>query len=190
MKSRADGSLKQAYLSRTLRDSLGLHVLALDFSDVQTQGAAKRDATKPKRKVPSNGLVDSSGAAHATTEQIQSDAKARDSRHGSLTYVTTAINADNLRKSTHDWIDRDHGTSGGTQDRVGRKPTPVLFVALHACGSLTPDILRAFAAAARNEESGTAVWTPRAAVIVGCCYNMLRPEGMTSKLTFSHAPAY
>lgn len=151
---------------------------------MQTQGAAKRDTAKPKRKAPLNDLADPSGAGHATAEQTHSEAKVHEPRRGSLTYVTTAIDADTLRESTHSWMEREGvtGSVGGTpinaQDRVERGPTPVLFVALHACGSLTPNILRAFAAEARSGKTDAAAWTPRAAVIVGCCYNMLRPEGM------------
>ncbi|KJA14311.1 hypothetical protein HYPSUDRAFT_49294 [Hypholoma sublateritium FD-334 SS-4] len=49
---------------------------------------------------------------------------------------------------------------------------PVLFVALHACGSLTPDILRAFAAA---RTAPRAAWAPAGVVAVGCCYNLMDP---------------
>lgn len=151
---------------------------------MQTQGATKRDAAKPKRKAPLNDLADPSGAGHATAEQTHSEAKIHEPQCGSLTYVTTAIDADTLRESTHNWIERERvtGSVGGTpistQDRAERGPTPVLFVALHACGSLTPNILRAFAVGARSGMTNAAAWTPRAAVIVGCCYNMLHPEGM------------
>lgn len=139
---------------------------------------------KPKRKAALNDPADSSGAGHATAEQMHSEPKIHEPRHGSLTYVTTAIDADTLRSSTHNWMCRE-GITGSVakrrtsaQDPAERGPAPVLFVALHACGSLTPNILRAFAAEARSGKTDAAAWTPRAAVIVGCCYNMLRLEGM------------
>jgi hypothetical protein len=51
-------------------------------------------------------------------------------------------------------------------------PTPVLLVALHACGSLTPHIFRAFHSALKNT-SQNPTWTPIAVVAVGCCYNLM-----------------
>ena len=53
------------------------------------------------------------------------------------------------------------------------EPAPVIFVALHACGSLTPDILRAFISASRSRRT----WYPAGLVVVGCCYNLMNPVG-------------
>jgi len=50
---------------------------------------------------------------------------------------------------------------------------PVIFVALHACGSLTPDILRAYISASRSRRT----WYPAGLVAVGCCYNLMNPVG-------------
>ncbi|THV03801.1 hypothetical protein K435DRAFT_617704, partial [Dendrothele bispora CBS 962.96] len=47
----------------------------------------------------------------------------------------------------------------------------VLLLALHACGSLAVDTLRAFIASSPSN----AHWSFVAAVIVGCCYNLLSP---------------
>ena len=55
---------------------------------------------------------------------------------------------------------------------------PVLFVALHACGSLTPDILRAFLLASTQPP---AAWKPFGVVAVGCCYNLMNPTGANSR---------
>ncbi|KAI0350340.1 hypothetical protein OH77DRAFT_1463847 [Trametes cingulata] len=172
----------QAYLSRVLRDRFGLHVLALDFSDVQTQGAAKRDAANLKGKRPFNEPPQGASSAqltdHATDLRAQCGDTKSKAHHGSLTYVTAKINADTLRQATRDWVGSrrlaiDSSSPGRSFD--DGCSTPVLLVALHACGSLTPDILRAFTAA-RKEEMSSTCWKPQAAVIVGCCYNMLRPE--------------
>ena len=54
------------------------------------------------------------------------------------------------------------------------EPAPVIFVALHACGSLTPDILRAFISASRSRRT----WYPAGLVAVGCCYNLMNPVGL------------
>ncbi|KAG6900390.1 hypothetical protein C0993_011378 [Termitomyces sp. T159_Od127] len=49
-------------------------------------------------------------------------------------------------------------------------PVPVLLVALHACGSLTPDLFRAVLSLPENHS-----WYPAAVVAVGCCYNLMHP---------------
>ncbi|RDB17976.1 Protein RRNAD1 [Hypsizygus marmoreus] len=49
-------------------------------------------------------------------------------------------------------------------------PIPVLLVALHACGSLTPDVLRAVLTVPPSHR-----WVPVAVVAVGCCYNLMHP---------------
>jgi hypothetical protein len=56
------------------------------------------------------------------------------------------------------------------------EPAPVIFVALHACGSLTPDILRAFISASRSRRT----WYPAGLVAVGCCYNLMNPVGLSA----------
>ncbi len=98
---------------------------------------------------------------------------------GSLTYVTTSIDSDSLVSSTKAWLE-DTPPSNADPVHTPAPVTPVLFVALHACGSLTPDILRAFASARKPTSSVTstpATWMPQGAIIVGCCYNMMRSEG-------------
>jgi len=60
-----------------------------------------------------------------------------------------------------------------TIDRWVSEPAPVIFVALHACGSLTPDILRAYISASRSRRT----WYPAGLVAVGCCYNLMSPVG-------------
>ncbi|KAI0366944.1 hypothetical protein BV20DRAFT_971250 [Pilatotrama ljubarskyi] len=171
----------QGYLSRMLRDRFRLHILALDFSDVQAQGAAKREATRRKSKRPLKGPPrggpDVHLTDHATALRAQCGDDISEDGHGSLTYVTAKINADTLCQSTRDWVEsRRAAIASCPPDGSSEQDSmPVIFVALHACGSLTPDIFRAFTVARKANSSGTS-WTPRAAVIVGCCYNMLRPE--------------
>ncbi|OCH91132.1 hypothetical protein OBBRIDRAFT_550108 [Obba rivulosa] len=165
----------QAYLSRKLRDDLGLHVLALDWSDVQTQGAARKDASAQKRsKIAENAMEQGSCA--------EDRAQAALAGTGSLTYKTMAITSDSLLETVTDWIREDApGPVSGDPVQDARQassgaasgPTHVLLVALHACGSLTPSILRAFLAQYKLAGDGPRTWTPQAAVIVGCCYNML-----------------
>ncbi|KAI0754664.1 methyltransferase domain-containing protein [Daedaleopsis nitida] len=181
MKHVVDIGAGQAYLSRALRDQLGLHVLALDWSDVQTRGAARKDAAKTGSRSKRAGTGNAQ-RSHPLEETEHSEVV---SVAGSLTYVTTTIDQASLLSSTSTWIsgseatDSENSNNGHpppvTDAPATPSPTPVLFVALHACGSLTPDILRAFVAA-RKACALTAPWTPQGAVVVGCCYNMLRPE--------------
>ncbi|KDR82629.1 hypothetical protein GALMADRAFT_835706 [Galerina marginata CBS 339.88] len=72
------------------------------------------------------------------------------------------ISPKSLLSTIDDWANHD-----------GPGPVPVLFVALHACGSLTPDVLRAFIAATKNPSSN---WYPAGLVAVGCCYNLMNPS--------------
>ena len=138
-------------MTRALRDELGLEVLAVDWSPVQTEGAARRDK-----------------------ERITSKQGGPSSNKGSLTYKTLAINEESLLKATDEWA------SSGSEEHVNQ--LPVMFLALHACGSLTLDVLRAFKS--RVNTAGQSAWKPGAALIVGCCYNLLQPEG-ESKLIAS-----
>ena len=52
-------------------------------------------------------------------------------------------------------------------------PTQVVLVALHACGSLTPDIIRACLGTTTTDRT----WSFAGAVAVGCCYNLLNDSG-------------
>jgi hypothetical protein len=112
------------------------------------------------------------------------------SRVGSLTHQTICIDRHTLDSSIHDWLLSGEAIQiagsvkggflvNGTEPRTSQaKPTPVMMVALHACGSLTPDVLRAFLSNHRRPSvSDTRIWTPQALVVVGCCYNLMVPEG-------------
>lgn len=79
-----------------------------------------------------------------------------------IEYRTMDINQHNLLDTVDEWV-----ALHGGQD------VKVLFVALHACGSLTLDIVRAFA----QRDRGGKGWKPMGVVVVGCCYNLLRPSG-------------
>ena len=152
-----------------LRDQLRLHVLALDWSEVQTQGAARKDGMKKNRGPRLRNQGSDRPPAGTPLSNGQCDPSTQE---GSLTYVTTKINTDSLLASTQAWV-TDHRSSLPPERT---QPTPVLFAALHACGSLTPDILRAVVSASKADPH-TTCWEPRGAVVVGCCYNLLRPEG-------------
>lgn len=92
-----------------------------------------------------------------------------------IAHRTVLIGEGTLLRAVDEWVD-EGGAKGRTEENAARAPVPVLFVALHACGSLTPDVLRAFTAA-RQRTSPASAWYPAAAVVVGCCYNLMHPSG-------------
>lgn len=147
----------QAYLSRALRDKLGLHVLALDWSHIQSEGAQRRE--KVKEKV---------SKSKRTEDAPQS---------GSLSYETLLINPRTLQQAVDSWIAK----FATTEQLTGK--VPVLFVALHACGSLTLDIFRTFLSTLKDNSGD---WEPASALVVGCCYNLLVQEGIVRSIKHSH----
>jgi len=109
-----------------------------------------------------------------------------------LTYKTLAITSDVLLDAVDEWISDQSSGPGISQDasKAVSEPilTPVLVVALHACGSLTPSTLRAFLSRLRALNSET-TWVPRAAVVVGCCYNLLEPRDFPLSAELSGTPS-
>ena len=92
---------------------------------------------------------------------------------GSLTHKTVFITAETLEHTITAWLGEQN--KGSLDKRL--EPIPVLIVALHACGTLTPDIFRTFLAVHRKSDNqGTINWAPKAAVVVGCCYNLMSIE--------------
>ena len=97
---------------------------------------------------------------------------------GSITHKTIHITPGTLLDAIDEWIAGDNEATHTLASGSGAAPTNVLLVALHACGSLTPDILRAFLAShATDMAHGTRTWQILGVVVVGCCYNLMRPTG-------------
>ncbi|KAF8552764.1 hypothetical protein OG21DRAFT_1443021 [Imleria badia] len=159
----------QGYLSRALQE-LDFHVLALDNDENQTSGAnrwtTKEAARKLKRKHRS-----SSHTPNGT-------------RKGSLTHRTVHVCPQTLEESITDWLSdpsgvQQHGDPGIHHSPASTEPVPVLMVALHACGSLTVDVLRAFLTDRTRAPQAKGVgclWKPHSLVVVGCCYNLMSPS--------------
>ncbi|PFH53864.1 hypothetical protein AMATHDRAFT_170291 [Amanita thiersii Skay4041] len=135
----------QGYLTRTLKLYLGTtHVLALDSDQWQTQ---------------SSKIWEERVARHAR-------AFGNDPPSVPIAHRTIHITPNTLIPAIDDWVSEtstnsDHGD-----------PDPVLLIALHACGSLTPDILRACITSLHRHNQG---WRTVGAVVVGCCYNLIKP---------------
>ncbi|KAH7336993.1 methyltransferase domain-containing protein [Rhizoctonia solani] len=148
----------QGYLSHRLAEHTGTRVLALDGDEGQTEGASLRGK----------------GLSHAERQRARSRAGNPTGRGDSglappVTHRTLFITSDSLLHAVDEWIEdpEDQGIS----------PRPVLITGLHACGSLTPAVLRCFidlctklGQDAHNKKS----WTPVALALVGCCYNLMR----------------
>ncbi|KAF5337477.1 hypothetical protein D9758_013585 [Tetrapyrgos nigripes] len=90
-----------------------------------------------------------------------SGARARDQnfRSTDILHKTIHITPHSLLKAVDQWIPPNNNNA------------KVLLVALHACGSLTIDTLRAFIASQANNSR----WSFIATIVVGCCYNLLNP---------------
>ncbi|KAJ7043831.1 methyltransferase domain-containing protein [Mycena alexandri] len=98
---------------------------------------------------------------------------------GSITQKTIHITPTTLCESIEEWI--------GNISSQEADPAPVLLVALHACGSLTPDILRSFFIQ-RTASKDRPLWTPIAMIAVGCCYNLLAPQDFPLSEHMSTSP--
>ncbi|EIN12438.1 hypothetical protein PUNSTDRAFT_97172 [Punctularia strigosozonata HHB-11173 SS5] len=144
----------QGHLSRALQ-SLGLHVLALDASAHQTAGAEKWQ--KGRRTLNKNGKA-----------QLPAVVNAEPSPSGTITRKTVHITPETLISAVDEWAN-SVSTEG--------EPPSVLFMGLHACGSLTPDILRALLASSdSSRQDWPRPWKAAGAVVVGCCYNLMSPS--------------
>ena len=142
---------------------------------MQSHGASRREETNKRSTTRKQRNPGTKG----DTDDIQT-APPPELDLGTLDYETIAVDADSLLAVTDRWMTKYEKPICDTRDPI-QGPTPVLWVALHACGSLTLDILRAFARRIRQEDQKTTrTWVPTSAVIVGCCYNMLRPEGKSA----------
>ncbi|KAF9054264.1 methyltransferase domain-containing protein [Panaeolus papilionaceus] len=85
-----------------------------------------------------------------------------------IDHKTILITTHNLLAIIDEWVlEKRNG-----KDR-NLRPVPVLLIGLHACGSLTPDILRTYISSSRSRDESSS-WYPSAVVAVGCCYNLMR----------------
>ncbi|KIJ54760.1 hypothetical protein M422DRAFT_64012 [Sphaerobolus stellatus SS14] len=162
VKHAVDVGAGQGYLSRNLcSPPLSINVLALDFSEIQTKGAERRTTNSERKK-------NKTTFSPNTTTGSEPGSSA-----GSLTHEMAHINPVTLKSTTSDWI--------SSTCRGAELPVPVLFVALHACGTLTPDIFRCFL---ENCNKGHPVrggsdgpsWYASGLVVAGCCYNLMSPD--------------
>ncbi|KAG6903286.1 hypothetical protein C0995_000181 [Termitomyces sp. Mi166 len=96
------------------------------------------------------------------SNRVQTHGSASRSPPG-ITHRTIHLTPQTLVSAVDAWLDADDPDASPT-------PIPVLLVALHACGSLTPDLFRAVLSLPNHH-----TWYPAAVVAVGCCYNLMHP---------------
>jgi len=137
----------KGYLTRALKALLPrTRILALDADKAQTIGAQRWERQLP---LPTT-----------TTKE----------ENILITHKTIHITPKKLFETVDEWIKEDDDASS---EEDGREEIPVLLVGLHACGSLTPDIIRTFGQSRRSNK----MWKFAAAVVIGCCYNLMNPGG-------------
>lgn len=86
-----------------------------------------------------------------------------------ITHKTIHVSPEALYSTVDAWI-----AEGSTSESEGALETPVLLVGLHACGSLTPDIIKILGQGPLEK----AQWRIAGIVVVGCCYNLMNPGGV------------
>jgi len=138
----------KGYLTRALKALLPrTRILALDADKAQTVGAQRWERQLLPPPTP-------------TTQE----------KNPSITHKTIHITPKKLFETVDEWIKEEEVVSP-EEDR--REEIPVLLVGLHACGSLTPDIIRTFG----QSRPSNKMWKFAAVVVIGCCYNLMNPGG-------------
>lgn len=173
-----DAGAGQGYLSRSLSSPpYNLHVLALDSNVVQTKGAERWDtrAQKDKSKKEKNSASESESTCPQSELQLHGNGL----NTGSLRHSTARITPGTFPNIIDSWfIDLSTSSDCGESDNGNNSAAPVLLVGLHACGSLTPSVLRCFNALGdQSTDSDHRSWRPAGLVVVGCCYNRIDPSG-------------
>lgn len=170
----------QGYLARELAfpstvSARPMHVLALESDMNQIDGANRRGTL-------------SGGDSESCRLPI---ADGGTCERGSITYRNSLVSRDSLAQEIESWIVPfpcntrqlvDHIPSGHNSRT---RTYPLIITGLHACGSLTPTVLRSFISLADSRvarlgsHSSNIQWEPSALklALVGCCYNLMKESG-------------
>lgn len=134
-----------------------MNVLALDFSNVQIKGSERRtnNITKAQQK---------RRLRESERPQPVVEGCLPHKQEGTLLHKTVLINPVSLQESITAWLSNDSVPG----------PIPIICIALHACGSLTPDLLHFFVKNARISPDRS--WFAAGLIVAGCCYNLMSPE--------------
>ncbi|KAG8860900.1 hypothetical protein FRB96_003635 [Tulasnella sp. 330] len=166
----------QEYLTRNLATPpLSFDVLALDADDQQGEGAVKRQAQLKwwQNKVFSGKKKDGDSQPEIAPQPDATTAEEPPPCSGSVTRSIVFVDQRTLPQAIEGWIqsaDIEQRRSG-----VAR----CLLTGLHACGSLTPSVLRSFVTLYRDQKDSTneeqhRTWKCAGMALVGCCYNKIR----------------
>ena len=155
----------QARLRYQATCSQNLHILALDSSLEQVKGAERRANARR-----SNNRDSRSSLTFRTV--WLGDAPSHESHPGQY---CAAEDEDSSRRDLEVVIDDWLNQFPGNDTDAPSCQIPIAFVALHACGSLTPNILRKALSLRRNASNRP--WFVAAVIVVGCCYNLLESQG-------------
>ncbi|KAG8762500.1 hypothetical protein FRC12_009008 [Ceratobasidium sp. 428] len=145
----------QGYLSHRLAETSGTWVLALDGDESQTEGATLRGQ----------------GLSHTQRQQAKksgSNPEQAESQQA-VTHRTLYITSDSLSRAIDEWVSALDLGLDHEEDAAD-----VLVTGLHACGSLTPAVLRCFVDLMQARDGIKKTWRPSALALVGCCYNIMR----------------
>ena len=131
-------------------------MLALDSSEVQTHGARIQETKIAKRR------------AKRKKGDTDGDPSTSDLPSGTLVHRLVRVNPESLDAAIREWIAGQDGIPEPSSSAVH-------MVALHACGGLTPNILRQFIAQAKAYNAGSPglMWYPSGLTVVGCCYHLI-----------------
>lgn len=178
-----DGNVESRYVT----------LLALDSDNAQTSGAERWvqkvrnfERKKNKKSEPRQLSEPFWSNVKRNREKNAAGALCGDlGEGGGITHKTIHITPTTLLSSIDEWISSETELFGFREPAAEQasNPVPVLFVALHACGSLTPDIIRAFLLSREASNDGTGRrdgWIAAGVLVVGCCYNLLSPSGRSS----------
>lgn len=139
--------------------------MALDSSRHQTDGSARQfECSSPKGTLTHRTFWLGEDPTFDTHPGLQGSRKLTE--------------AQDFEKTIDEWISTLYTENASAQ----KGPIPVMFVALHACGSLTPSILRE----ALKHRQKAKSWYVAAAVVVGCCYNLMREDGALNFYAISY----
>lgn len=86
-----------------------------------------------------------------------------------ITHKTIHVTPEALYSTIDTWITEESLEGIDAKQEM----LPVLLVGLHACGSLTPDVIKVLG----QRSSGKTQWRIASMVVVGCCYNLMNPGG-------------
>ncbi|XP_006462685.1 hypothetical protein AGABI2DRAFT_186564, partial [Agaricus bisporus var. bisporus H97] len=84
-----------------------------------------------------------------------------------ITHKTIHVTPEALYSTIDTWITEESLEGIDAKQEM----LPVLLVGLHACGSLTPDVIKVLG----QRSSGKTQWRIASMVVVGCCYNLMNP---------------